>query len=409
MCSSPLLPVATFVERYLRPTQTFIYRQMQEIPGCQVQFIARYRLPDTPYPTENVRFLNEAPQDHLVGVAQTLFLLRRRLTGRYAFLNHRETRALRGVLDETKPAVMHSHWGPDAMCVAPVCFQRRLPHLVHFHGYDVSRLASDERYRHSLHKLFKTMSLAITVSEHMRQRVIALGCPPERVACHHTGVPEQYFASRQREFRADNEFVIVQAGRMNPKKGHRYTLEALATLRSSWPTSAPRLRLVIAGTGPEEQNLRRQIEALHLADCVDLLGYQTQEAVLQWMCRADTLIVPSHTAPDGDIEGVPNVVVEALAAGLPIVATDHGGIPEPVRYSERGWLVPEKDSAALADRLRRLALTPNLQTKLSNEGRIIAREGFHLPTQNARLAALYQHLHNGARTLPQGTTSALPS
>jgi hypothetical protein len=71
--------------------------------------------------------------------------------------------------------------------------------------------------------------------------------------------------------------------------------------------------------------------------------------------------------------------------------------------------VPEKDSAALADRLRRLALTPNLQTKLSNEGRIIAREGFHLPTQNARLAALYQHLHNGARTLPQGTTSALPS
>jgi glycosyltransferase involved in cell wall biosynthesis len=147
--------------------------------------------------------------------------------------------------------------------------------------------------------------------------------------------------------------------------------------------------------------LERQIAALGLAGRTQLLGRLSPTEVLQQMLSADVLLLPSRTAPDGGVEGLPNVAVEAMACGLPVVATHHGGIPEALGYAESGWLVPEGDVAGIHGRIERLLADAALWRRLSEEGRAIARRDFHLPTQSVRLRGLYEELI-GARQPASG-------
>jgi glycosyltransferase involved in cell wall biosynthesis len=386
------LRVVAFVERYLEPEQTFIYRQMTELPRCNVRFAARFRLSGNPYPDDSVVWLGAGESRLAPRLLWRLSRARQLLTRRYRWLSRAERARLSAVLDSFAPHIVHAHWGPDAMLVSPVCAARSIPLVVHFHGYDVSRLATDGVYLESLKRLFDEMAVAITVSDAMRHRVMELGCAPERVRRHYTGVPEPYFSDRDRLPPSANRApVLLQVGRLAAVKGHEVSLRAFARLR------VPGAKLRIAGDGHMREALERQITALGLAGRTELLGRVPPSEVLQHMLNADALLLPSLTAPDGGVEGLPNVAVEAMACGLPVIATRHGGIPEAVRYSEPDWLVAEGDVEGLHARSERLLSEPALWRRLSGEGRAIARRDFHLPTQNGRLRALYEELVEARR------------
>lgn len=378
--------VNVFVEWYLDPSQTFVFRQMNELPGCIVHFACRYRVPQHPYPEENVQFFG-APGGSRRGLfAWKLARIRQRLTRRYTWLGWKEQARLRALLKEFVPHLVHAHWAPDAMLVSDACLALGIPLIVQFHGYDASRLLRDPIYLRSLRLLFDQMALGITVSDHMRQRLLDLGCPGDRIRCHYIGVPDEYFAKELRRPPAER-FVLLQVGRLAEVKGHRFALAAVAKVRGSGG-----LNFKILGDGELRGVIQRQVEALEISGNVELLGWRDPADVVREMRDAHALILPSNTARDGGVEGLPTVAAEAMASGLPVIGTRHGGIPEALRYTEDDWLVEEGDVQGLANRIERLASDVGLWRRLSEEGQRIAQQYFHLPTQNLKLETLYREV-----------------
>jgi len=383
---STALRVTAFVEWYLEPAQTFIFRQMTGLPGCIVQFASRYRVPGHPYPEDKVRFFGLPGVDHRGHCAWRLKRLRQRVSRRYAWLRWKERSRLRAVLEEFDPHLMHAHWAPDAMLAVDACLALDIPLIVQFHGYDVSRLARDPIYVRSLRLLFRQMALGITVSDHMKQLLLDLGCPSARIRRHYIGVPDEFFAKGARRAPA-GRVILLQVGRLAEVKGHRFALAAVAKVRGSRA-----INLRILGDGELRGVIERQIQDLEISGNVEVLGFRDPAEVVREMRDAHALILPSSTARDGGVEGLPTVAVEAMASGLPVIGTRHGGIPEALRYTEADWLAQEGDVEGLANRIERLASDAGLWRRLSEEGRRIAQEYFHLPTQNLRLETLYREM-----------------
>jgi glycosyltransferase involved in cell wall biosynthesis len=272
------------------------------------------------------------------------------------------------------------------MLIAPVAARLGVPLLVHFHGYDVSWLPADPLYLRCLRKLFRQMRLALAVSDHMRQRLLSLGSPPFKTLRHYTGVPHEYFREYRDRPTVDDAAALLQVGRLVPVKGHLRTLEALARVRES----VPEVRLRLVGEGPLRQSLECEVNRLGLTRHVDFLGLLSEADTRSEIGRALALIAPSESV-EGQ-EGLPNVVVEALAAGVPVVASYHGGIPEAVRYGIQDWLIPEGDVAALASRILRVLREPSLRAQLSRVGSDIAVREFYLPEQCRLLRTIYDDL-----------------
>jgi len=181
---------------------------------------------------------------------------------------------------------------------------------------------------------------------------------------------------------------ILAAGRLVPKKGFDVLLRALALLRER-----REVRCEIVGDGPQRGNLQALAGQLGLERMVSLPGWASYEDMPALYHGADVLAVPSVRAPDGDVDGLPNVAVEALACGTPVVAGAISGIPEAVRQGETGLLVPPGDAAALADALEQALTDEALRTRLAAEGRRLAEEQFDCRT-NGR--AIYEALLRAA-------------
>jgi colanic acid/amylovoran biosynthesis glycosyltransferase len=366
--------------------QTYIFRQMSDLPGCIVQFASRHRVPDHPYPEDKVRFFGLPGVEHRGRWSWRLTRLRQKVSRRYAWLRWKERVRLKALLEEFAPHLVHAHWAPDAMLAVDACLALDIPLIVQFHGYDVSRLVRDPIYLRSLRLLFRQMALGITVSDDMKQRLLDLGCPGDRIRCHYIGVPDEFFAKAARRAPAER-FILLQVGRLAEVKGHRFALAAVAKVRGSGA-----LNFRILGDGELRGVIERQIQELEISGNVELLGWRDPAEVVREMWDAHALILPSSTARDGGVEGLPTVAVEAMASGLPVIGTRHGGIPEALRYTEADWLAQEGDVQGLANRIERLACDVGLWRRLSEEGQRIAQEYFHLPTQNLRLETLYREV-----------------
>jgi colanic acid/amylovoran biosynthesis glycosyltransferase len=142
------------------------------------------------------------------------------------------------------------------------------------------------------------------------------------------------------------------------------------------------LRLVLVGEGPMEEELRRAAAALRR---VEFRGWMPNNELRGWMRGALALCVPSQRAADGDAEGLPTVVIEAMAAGTPVIGSRHAGIGEAVEDEHTGFLIPEQDPEALAAALRRLSDEPGLRQRLGENARRAAVEQFDMFTQSRRL------------------------
>jgi colanic acid/amylovoran biosynthesis glycosyltransferase len=150
--------------------------------------------------------------------------------------------------------------------------------------------------------------------------------------------------------------------------------------------------LRIIGEGPLRDRIAQEIAARGLSDSALLLGPRAHEEVAAEMAAAHLFILPSRTAPDGDKEGIPNALMEAMASGLPVLSTRHAGIPECVEDGVSGLLVPEGNPAALAEGLCRLIETPASWPALARAGRARIETEFNRETQARRLVSLYEEV-----------------
>ncbi|MBV9128642.1 MAG: glycosyltransferase, partial [Verrucomicrobia bacterium] len=179
---------------------------------------------------------------------------------------------------------------------------------------------------------------------------------------------------------------LLQAGRLIEKKGLPTTLRAFAEFLRTWPAAT----LTLAGDGPLLEPLRALTRELGIASRVEFTGFLSQEMLREKLDAAHFFLHPSELGPDGNQEGVPNALLEAMSSGLLALATRHGGIPEAITHGATGWLVDEGDAGALAAGLRSLAdESPARLSQMANAAAIVVAKNFSQTQQVARLESLY--------------------
>jgi colanic acid/amylovoran biosynthesis glycosyltransferase len=181
----------------------------------------------------------------------------------------------------------------------------------------------------------------------LRPAVIELGCAPEKIEIQRTGIPLNQFPFKERTVPDNGEWRLLQAGRLIEKKGLNTALRAFAKFRKEFPSA----KLTIAGEGSQLGGLQSLARELQIASSVDFTGFISQEKLRERFYSSHLFLHPSETGPDGNQEGVPNAMLEAMSTGLPVFATRHGGIPEAVEQNIGGILVEEHDYESLADAL----------------------------------------------------------
>lgn len=293
-------------------------------------------------------------------------------------------------LRRAAPALVHAHFATDGLLALPLAKALGVPLATTLHGFDVSRSRSAMLgsgrlswigYALRRHRLMRGGNLFLAVSDAVRRRAVAQGFPESRTRTHYLGVDLARFAP---DPAAAEPGLILHAGRLVEKKGTAVLIEAMARL--------PQARLVVIGDGPQRAALERRAP-----ERVRFLGALPPGEVAAWMRRAWVLAAPSVTARDGDAEGLPTVIVEAAASGVPAVGTDHSGIPEAIGDGETGFVVPEHDAEALAARLASILDSPGLRRRLGEGARARAEARFDAERQTARLESIYDELLRAMR------------
>ncbi len=265
--------------------------------------------------------------------------------------------AARRVARRHGATVMHGHWvvpgGVTAAIASP-----GLPLVISLHGSDVYVAETLAPARVAARWAFGRAGCVTACSDDLARRAVALGADPRRVATVPYGVDVGRFkpdAAVREQRRASLEVapgspLAVAAGRLVRKKGFEYLIDALAGL--------PGATLAIAGDGTLADELRARARTLGVADRIRFLGDQTQDEVAGCFAAADAIVVPSVRDDSGNVDGLPNVVMEALASGTPLVTTDAGGIGTVVRDGETALVVAQRDAAALTSALGALFAEP---------------------------------------------------
>jgi colanic acid/amylovoran biosynthesis glycosyltransferase len=222
----------------------------------------------------------------------------------------------------------------------------------------------------------------------MREDLLNSGCPAHKLKLFHVGIVVEDFPFRERTISARESVTILMGATFREKKGIPYALEAAAKLKT---LSLP-FKLVIAGDGELRHQIEQQIVTLNLRSNVELLGYVAPLAFRKLMEQAHIVILPSITAQDGDSEGTPLVLIEALAMGIPVVSTYHADIPEIVTDGVNGYLIPERDAETLAERLMHLIKHPEIWAEMGKAGREHVTKHFNAKAQFETLLQIYASL-----------------
>jgi len=256
--------------------------------------------------------------------------------------------------------------------------------VVSFRGFDLTANGASESYE----RLFREGDLFLPVCERFRQKLIALGCEESKIQVLRSGLALSNFEFTPRRRGTDEPTKLLTIARLVEKKGVAYGIEAVARLKAS----GHRVRYTIVGDGPLRKDLEQRIQRLGLFEEVRLVGAQNHDDVLSMLQDAHILLAPSVTASTGDQEGIPNALKEAMAMGLPVLSTVHSGIPELVEDGVSGFLVPERDVEALADRLACLLDHPELWPEMGRAGRTRVEAEYDIRKLNDQLLAHYRGL-----------------
>lgn len=285
--------------------------------------------------------------------------------------------------------IIMAHFGPNGI-LALKCLSRGLLRgrlFTAFHGYDMLRYIN-QKGQGAYRELFSSAAVLLPISDRWRERCIRLGADPSRIIVHHMGIDLKKF--RCFPARPGNVIRIVSAARFVEKKGLAYGIEAVKHLIEK----GYQVHYEIAGDGPLREDLKHLISQYHLEEDVCLAGWKTQTEWIEMMQNAQIVLAPSVTARDGDMEGIPVQLMEAMAMGKIVVSTYHSGIPELIRDGVNGYLVHERDAGELADKIEDVFKAPEHWADVAENARRTVAEQFNIDRQNERLIRIFEeHKH----------------
>ena len=369
--------VAHIKDAYLPKSETFIYTLLRAH--------ARYRpIVINRYPSQNLDIFPIEPYytptrwgGRWASLAERWSL---RTLGRSPFVEH--------VVRKEEAALLHVHFGQVGALFVPVARRAGLPLLVSYYGKDVSVFLPQPRWQPRFRQLWRQGAAHLVLGPHMAEALITHGCPRTRVHILPLPLRVDRIPFHGRSAEPDEPIRLITVGRLIPKKGTDILLRALALL----PRTIP-YHLWIVGDGPQREGLRHLARSLGLEDRVTFLGWLSHAQVIERMLRAHIFVLPSRTDPEtGETEGTPTVLLEAMATGLPVIATRHADIPFIVPEGTAGLLVPEGDVTALAQALDALLNRPDRWPDMGRAGREHVRQQHDVPRVMEQLEAIYDRV-----------------
>lgn len=365
--------IAHFKTVFLQRSETFIRLQIDSMPGFGHLAVCRSYHPNPV----------SGGIEHFVPPALDF------LAGR----SIRRMPATSGELGRRGVSLVHAHFGKDGWLATPISGRhRKLPLVVSFYGRDASAVLRIPVWKRRYERLFAEADRILVLSPHMAGLLEAAGCPGDRILIHSFGIDLPRFPFVRRDPPSGDPARLLFVGRLVPKKGLHTALRAVARL--------DRCELVVVGDGPGRAAASDLAAELGIACRVSFPGWLPREGVAELMAGCRALLVPSETGRDGDMEGTPTVIFEAMASGLPVIGTEHAGIPWQLDSGRCGSLVPEGDHEALAHAVEELLSPGGRWTSVTEAARARVEACFDASVQGGRLGDIYGELilsRNGSR------------
>jgi len=285
--------------------------------------------------------------------------------------------------------VIHCHFGPNGNIGVHLkelgVFTGKI--ITAFHGYDITKYT--DTYGKDVYKnLFEKGDLFLPISERWKNKLISLGCCENKIIIHRMGVDTDRYCNLRRNPTSPDITRIITIARFVEKKGIRFGIEAVGRI----VTEHPGIEYSIIGDGPLKDEVESVILKMNLKEKVKLLGWKNQEEILECLIGSDILLLPSVTSKDGDQEGIPVVLMEAMALGTIVVSTYHSGIPELVQDGVSGFLAPERDVVVLAEKLQRCIEHREIWPTIRKEARKVVTKNYNISDLNDQLIFIYQKL-----------------
>jgi len=284
------------------------------------------------------------------------------------------------LLKKNRIGVVLAEYGPSGEAMLDVCQRTAIPLVVHFHGIDAfhTRLLKENgNYR----RIFQDAAAIVVVSREMEQQLLALGCPRQKLHYNCYGIEVDRFSAAS-PATSPKHFLAV--GRFVDKKAPHLTLQAF---HAAWLRDRE-LRLTMAGEGPLWESTKQLAQAEGLTEAVEFPGVITSDQVAERMRQVRAFVQHSVITADNDHEGTPLSILEAMASGLPVIATRHAGIPDVIDHGVNGLLCDERDIASMSAHISALAADAELAGELGAAGRTRAQRDHRLEDRIGSLAAI---------------------
>ena len=371
--------VASYCTTFLKPEMRHIYRQVSGLRRWQTFVLTRERKCEEQFPFSDIELIPRARKNF---VKRFWLKYVQRVPAVYYRGELQEVIKLM----ERRPAdLMHIYFGHTGVHLLPFIKEWDKPCVVSFHGMDIQPRPDQPGYDDAMRELLQTAPLLLARSHSLMDRLAAMGAPRDRLRLNRTGIPLEAFPAIQRPAPADGAWQLVQACRWIAKKGIRTSLRAFARFRERFPAA----KFILAGDGPLRGEIERMVGELELGSSVELRGFLDQAGLAQLYAASHIFLHPSEMTEDLNQEGVPNSMLEAMATGLPVAATLHGGIPEAVSDGVTGFLVDERDDEALASALLRLAGDPAMWARMGAAAALSVQEDFSQAREIEKLEGFY--------------------
>lgn len=264
--------------------------------------------------------------------------------------------------------------------------------IVSFRGHDLSKFLQKNPYYYD-DDLFSKIDLCLPVCLFFKERLIKLGCPPEKIFVHYSGLNFDAFPIKSAQHKTKEIFKIVTIARLVEKKGIEYVLRAISLLKKRYSSIHYYIFGDEVGNSGEKARLNKLAHDLRINSCVDFCGWKSHNEIIQQLLSANLMVLPSITSRDGDEEGIPNAVKEAMAVGLPVITTQRVG-SELIQDGKSGFLVQEKNYKQLASKMAYCIQNQIKSKSLGQKARQVIQQFFDIKKTTALLEKqLYLLLH----------------
>ena len=300
---------------------------------------------------------------------------------RLSYRNNSFKNQLNKIIDAFNPDIIHCQFGIASLKLIDNIKNDTIPLVIQFRGYDASRLLNKKSYVKRLQKVLnKRNYYSIFVSKSLRENLKKYSINVKNSMILHSGIDINKFV--REEGTEHDDFTFLQVSSLNQKKGHEYTLKAFAKFISL--QKSKKFKLVLTGDGERKTQLIYLTQQLEIQDYVEFVGFVSPQEVKVLLQNADVFVHHSITPENGDEEGIPNALMEAMAMELPVLSTYHAGISELVRDGINGYLVKEKDVESYA-----LCMADIVSWKKLKLNREVIAEEFEIGKHIAKLEEFY--------------------